>query len=233
MFSRVRSIIVMQIIIALFGWGVLWFSSPFSESISEQIANLPEQTHASLTAQIERYKSKRQLKEEDEQEVQARLEQLHDSLKWKCSERPVFYPRIGEAGIIPVDMKWKCSGELFLLPVYLEGLSRLRAEGVLQAIHINSATSEMEFQLRFLRAEPTPPDWSRSKQALSPKEQAILRQGWFVMYWKAFQKYQREQSGKFDKTAFMIELSRVLTETRNIDTRIDWSLTSGFTKRNF
>ena len=120
-----------------------------------------------------------------------------------------------------------------MLPVYVEGLSRLRAQGVLQSIHINSVTREMEFQLRFLRAEPTPPDWSRSKRELSPKEQALLRQGWFLMYWKAFQKSQKEQSGKFHKTAFTIELSRILTETRNIDTRIDWSPTTGFTKRNF
>ena len=69
MFNRIRSIIIMQIVIAALGWGVLWVSSPFSEDISDQMANLPEETYENLTKQIKHYKSKRQLKETDEQEV--------------------------------------------------------------------------------------------------------------------------------------------------------------------
>ena len=233
MFSRIRSIIIMQIVIAILGWGTLWFFFPFSKSISEQIANLPEQTHENLTGQIERYTSKRQLKETDEQEVQNKLAELHESLHWNCSDRLLFYPRIGEGGIVPVDMKWKCDGELLLLPVYIEGLNRLQARGILQSIHINWAKKEMEFQLRFLRAKPNPPDWSNAREELSPKDVALLRLGWVLMYWKAFQHAQKEREKAFDKTSFMIELARVLTENRNTDARVDWSLGSGFTKRSF
>ena len=233
MFSRIRSVIIMQIAIAVLGWGMLLFFSPFSESISEQIANLPEQTHTNLTAEIAQYKSKRQLKEEDEQEVQSTLAKLHESLLWDCSNTPVFYPRIGEDGIIPVDMKWKCTGELLQLPVYIEGLSRLEALGILQSIHMNWASKEIEFQLRFLRAEPNPPVWSDASEKLSPKEVALLRQGWVLMYWKAFRHAQQERENSFDKTSFMIELSRVLTKNRNSNARVDWSLSNGFTKRNF
>jgi len=233
MFSRIRSVIIMQIALAVLGWGALLFFSPFSESISEQIANLPEHTHESLTAEIAKYKSKRQLRAEDEQEVQSMLAKLHESLLWDCSNTPVFYPRIGEDGIIPVDMKWKCTGELLLLPVYIEGLSRLEPLGILQSVHINWASKEIEFQLRFLRAEPNPPDWSDASEELSPKEIAILRQGWLLMYWKAFRHAQQERENSFDQTSFMIELSRVLTENRNSAARVDWSLSSGFTKRNF
>ena len=91
----------------------------------------------------------------------------------------------------------------------------------------------MEFQLRFLRAIPTPPDWSASKERLTPKDIAILRQGWFLMYWKSFQKAQKDREEAFDQTSFMIELSRTLTENRNVDVRVDWSLENGFTKRSF
>ena len=233
MFNRIRSIIFMQITIAVLGWGGLLMLSPFSKGISEQISNLPEETYDNLTKQIAQYKSKRQLKEAGEQEVHDTLSMLHKSLGWTCIDTPEFYPRIGENGIIPVDMKWKCSGELLQLPIYLEGLRRLQAYGVLQSLHMNCAKEEMEFQLRFLRALPNPPDWGSSKEKLTSKEKALLRQGWLLMYWKEFQKVQRERGSTFDQDSFVIELSRVLTENRNTGARIDWSLEGGFTKRNF
>ena len=233
MFSRIRSIIVMQVMIAAFGWGFLWFLSPFSENISDQIANLPAETHENLTAQLVLYKSARQLKESDEQEVLRDLGKLNESLSWKCPDSPVFYPRIGEHGIVPVDMKWKCVGNLLQLPVYIEGLSRIRSRGVLSSIQVNSTKEEMEFQMRFLRAVPEPPDWSSVKEELSQKEKAILRQGWLILYWKAFQQAQNKREEVFDKQSFMIELSRVLTEVRNIDARVEWSVETGFTKRSF
>ena len=233
MFDRIRSIIIMQVLIAALGWGVLWFTSPFSEGISDQIANLPVDTHENLAKQIAYHTSKRQLKETDEQEVLEQLKLLHVSLDWSCLNQPVFYPRIGTDGIVPVDMKWKCGGDLLLLPVYIEGLSRMQAHGILQSMNIDFSKKEMEFQLRFLRAEPKPPDWSSAAEDLTPKEMALLRQGWLLMYWKEFQKKLKEREESFDQPSFMIELSRVLTQGRNTKSRVEWSQGKGFTKRNF
>lgn len=222
----------MQITIAIVSWCVMLLASPFAKPISEQLADLPEETHHNLIKTIEHHISTQELKEKDEEKIMEETILLHNSLHWDCPKKAEFYPRISQEGIIPVDMKWSCSGDLLSLPVFIEGLSRLSSRGILQSVHIDFPNKEMSFHLRFLRAKPNCPDWIDSREDISEKEKALLRQGWLMMYWKAFRRLEKERERERNKDLFMIELSRTLTQYRNTKALIDWSLRKGFTKRN-
>ena len=233
MFNNIRSIILMQIMVAVACWFTMWLWNPFSKPIADRLDALPEHTHQHLVEQMKLYTSTQQLPQKEEQKIMEELALLQRSLKWDCPEKPIFYPRIQQDNIIPVDMKWSCNGELLFLPIFMEGIHRLSARGILQSLHIDFSKKEMNFQVRFVRAELSSPDWITDKKGISAKDKALLRQGWMLMYWKSFRVVEEKRENEIDDDIFMMELSRTLTEYRNTNSQIDWSQQKGFIERNF
>jgi hypothetical protein len=233
MFWRTRRIVALQFGITLLCWSCLWVFKPFAEPMTERIANLPPQTHQNLSDQLKNLVSQTRLRIEDEEEIRAQVQKLSMALGWKVKGDILFYARMSEDGRVPVDMKWKSIGSVLELPIYLEGLNRLSAQGVLEKIKVDFKERGIEFQLRFIRSNLRIPTWIEKSNEFSKKEKALLRQGWSLQYWKAFQQFQAERESQRSKNLFLIELSRRLSLLRTTDRYLYWSSEQGFIEKSF
>ena len=130
-------------------------------------------------------------------------------------------------------MKWKGRGSILELPIYLEGLRRLSAQGILEKLKIDFREGAVDFQLRFLRANVQTPPWIEDRNDFSEKEKALLRQGWSLQYWQEFRRMEAKRSTQFPKDSFLIELSRRISLLRTTDRHLYWSFAQGFTEKSF
>ena len=69
MFNNIRSIILMQIMVAAACWFTMWLWNPFSKPIAERLDALPEHTHQHLVEQMKLYTSTQQLPQKEEQKM--------------------------------------------------------------------------------------------------------------------------------------------------------------------
>ena len=233
MFWKVRNIILVQCIIAILCWGYMWFFRPFAEPIASRIEKLPVETHQKIAQELQNTMSQKQLLIEEESQVIAELKRLAEVLKWEIVGDVSVYSRISEDGIIPVDMKWKMKGDVLFLPLYLEGLRRLSAQGVLQKMSIQFHRKTVDIQLRFIRADVQIPKWIQEEDDLSEKNKALLRQGWMLQYWKDFRMLEMHRWKQWDWSSFVVELSRQITLFRTQEKTVYWSLEEGFTEKSF
>ena len=233
MFWKVRYIILLQCIIAMLCWGYMWFFRPFSEPILSRLEKLPTDTHQKIAKELQETISKQQLLVEDEPKVIAEIQKLGTALKWELLGEISVYPRISEDGIIPVDMKWKIEGDFLFLPLYLEGLRRLSAQGLLEKMVMQFHRKTVDIQLRFMRADAHIPNWINQEKTLNEKNKALLRQGWMLQYWKDFRNTERERKEQLDWTIFAVELSRQITLFRSQEKTLYWSVQEGFTEKSF
>ena len=233
MFHQIRNLILLQCGVAFLACLGMWFYNPFAQSIHERIESLSPSTSQEIVKLSQQIALSDLLEEKNEETVRAEILSLTKALQWKLYEIHM-YPRKAENHRIPVDMRWKTSGDLIKLPIYLEGIRRLSAHGTLESLEISFAENMLEVQLRFYRSDLVYPEWIE-QQAVENKKKALLRQLWRISYWQHFALFdqQRKENNPLSKTMFWVELSRQLTLYRGSSQVIEWSRQNGFTDRNF
>jgi|GEM_PF-3843666 len=233
MFPQIRKIILLQCVIAGLSWFFLLLYNPFAPSVGERIKRLPSAAPQKIVELSQKSIVTRLLEEKDEELVKSEIRTLTSALDWQINEIHV-YPRQEIEQRIPVDMRWSCTGDLIKLPVYFEGLQRLSAMGSLEKFQLSFTDSSLDIQLRFFRSKMIHPDWIE-KQNLSNKEKSLLRQAWTYQYWTRFQEHEqkREADSVWNRSRFLMEVSRNLSLYRNRDQVVEWSKKKGFTNRSF
>ena len=193
-------------------WVFLWNFNPFKTSAQDLMADVDAQERRTLFETIDQLSKSRALTKNGEALLEQNIDALCTAMQWK-KERFQIYPRLPVDGMIPIDIRMKFVGKLDRIPVFIEGLKYMPFLGVLQQLDIDIKNQSFSLQLRFFKTQPKVPSWIDEYEELSPKDRAILRQGFLLMYWKSVQQFfaQEQQKNALNNPHLQLEIARNIT----------------------